>query len=161
MKRFLSLAMAFVLLASHCAVAQDEIRSLTKFRVLTKSGDRFVGIDGRLSQETLAGTLRNGEAIVIPTSDIRALDVYTGSQSGKWTVIGAGLGLLTSLTAILVVGTQEDRELNTGAAVGVTVIQPLSRGVSYEELYVSEIGNASYCAGDLCRLHGTEQDGCN
>lgn len=115
-----ALCCVLVLLLYQDISAQDSTRVMQRFRVLLKTGERIEGKNGVLSPASLEGTTKAGTTLNIQRSSIRALDVYAGSNMAKWGAVGAGLGLVTGLLAIIQVSADSDATLNEGAAVGVT-----------------------------------------
>ena len=113
-----------LLIVAQSVHAQETIKIFKQFRVLLKSGERYEGKEGHLSASDLEGTLKGGESMTIPRDDIRALDVSRGSNAGKYAMIGAGIGLLTSLTAALAAwsASEDDPllEFQGGTAVAIT-----------------------------------------
>jgi hypothetical protein len=114
------IAVILLLVLSQNAFSQTEVREFSRFRVLLRSGERFEGRDGRLTETGLEGTSSKGEAIKISMSNLRALDAATGSEAGKWALAGAGLGLASGLLAIMQVNLNDDLEVDSDAALVVT-----------------------------------------
>lgn len=105
--------------------AQEGVRELKNFRVLLRNGDRHEGKNGRLTEDSLEWAMKNGQPMTVPREEIRALDEARGSEAGKYAMIGAGIGLLSALTAALAASAaaadDPSLEFKGGAAIAVTV----------------------------------------
>jgi hypothetical protein len=95
--------------------------SLSRFRLLTDTGQHIEGKDARLTADSLVARRSDGVSITLSRDRIRALDVSKGTNAGRAAAIGAGIGLLTGLLAIIQVSTDDTRVLKKGAAAGLTV----------------------------------------
>jgi hypothetical protein len=104
--------------------AQEGVRELTNFRVLLRNGDRREGKNGRLTEDSLEWMMKNRQPMTVPREEIRALDESRGSEAMKYGAIGAGIGLLTALTAALwasaAAADDPSLEFKGGAAIAVT-----------------------------------------
>ena len=83
------------------ACAQSSEKVFERFRILLHTGQRMEGYEGLLTETALEGRRESGTAISIPLDDIRTLDVSRGSKASRYAAIGVGMGLLTSLYAVL------------------------------------------------------------
>jgi hypothetical protein len=112
-------------LVSFNVFAQKEGVVHPRFRALLQSGERIEGKNGYFTSADFIGVLDTGEELRISKNDIKVLDVSSGSKAGQYALMGAGVGLLTSLTAIISAASEvsedPDLELNTGAIVSVTL----------------------------------------
>ena len=125
--RNLSLYFIFLLvLFSNDVFAQKEGVVHPRFRALLNSGERIEGRDGYFTSTTFNGILNTGEEISVGRSDIKALDVSSGSKTLQYAGIGAGFGLLSSLLGVASAAIQASndpyRELNTGAIIPITLV---------------------------------------
>ena len=130
MKHLPLVVLALALFVPQRVSAQHADRTFHRFRMLLNSGDRIEGTDGILSDTTFRGRANAGNSIDVPRASIRALDVSTSSEAGKYAAIGAGLGLLTGLLAIAQVSADPTRVLNTDAATAVTAALTVGGGLS-------------------------------
>ncbi len=124
--RKLILTLFFVsVLLSNDVFAQKEGVIHPLFRALLQSGERIEGRNGYFTSTTFNGVLNTGQDISISRNDIRLLDVSEGSKVVQYTLIGAGVGLLISGTAIVMAASEaagdQYKELNTGAIIPVTL----------------------------------------
>jgi hypothetical protein len=97
-----------MLLSVQSISAKYSDTTFSRFRVLVRDGSRFEGNKGVLTATELRGTSTNGKSINIPRENLRALDRSTGTEAGKYGLIGAGLGLLTALMVVIEVNSSSD-----------------------------------------------------
>jgi len=105
------------------ACAQSTEGVFERFRLLLHTGERMEGYEGLLTETALQGRTESGTAISIPLQDIRSLDAARGSKARRNAFIGAGMGLLTSLYAVLSAASSPDESetLDTGKILPVTL----------------------------------------
>ncbi len=134
---FCSCAVFFLIYqTTYCQVIDQDVY---KYRVLLRTGQRIEIEKGQLTDTTLIDLSKQGTAREIPITDIRALDRRVGSQAVKGALIGTGLGLLTSVLAIVQVQSDPNRKLkdNAGAiCAGITVgcgVVGLLVGLAYDD----------------------------
>jgi|GEM_PF-3988967 len=94
------LAAVLILAAASQVTAEDTV-TLDRFRLLMTNGTRLEGNDGVLTAERLEGTSDDGLSLSVPRQEIRALDRHAGTKSGKYALIGAGLGFGSALLGYL------------------------------------------------------------
>ena len=99
----------------------SELEEFSRFRAVDVEGRRIDGVDASWDGSILRGETRDGDPVAIEREDLRLLDVRTGSHAGRFAAIGAGVGALLVLAAVIEVGSDPDAELRTGRAIGVGV----------------------------------------
>jgi hypothetical protein len=102
---------------------QNSNQSFNKYRALLNSGER-VEIEKGLLTDTALVNYSNNKPKEILLSDIRALDRRAGSHAIKGLLIGGGIGLLSSLYAVLEIQADPNRKLKDNAGeifAGITV----------------------------------------
>jgi len=78
------------------APASDEPRPVDEFLLIHKDGARISGRGGSLTATRFTGTSSDGEKIDLLPDDIGTLYRKEGSEAGKMTLYGAGVGLVLS-----------------------------------------------------------------
>lgn len=120
MRRILLISFVAVLLAQN-VYGQKEGVTHAKFRALLHSGERIVGKNGYFTLTNFHGTLNTGEEVTIEKSEIKLMDVSSGSKVFEGAALGAGIGLTVCLFAILDVAIDPLYELDNEAIGPVTL----------------------------------------
>lgn len=119
--KFIYLVISFLLLAQ-ISYSQNKEEVFEKYRALLKSGENVVIEQGQLTSSGLLDATNPQNKIVIPLSDIRALDRYSGTKALEYGLYGAGCGLLGSLLGIAQVQADPNKKLKDNAATIVIAI---------------------------------------
>jgi hypothetical protein len=102
------------------AIAQRASASFGGFVALLESGERVEGGTCIVSAEGLSGVTSAGVRISAPLSSVKSLFVTTGSEAGRFALLGGACGLGIGLAAILTVESQGNGNVNY-SNIGVLV----------------------------------------
>jgi hypothetical protein len=95
-------------------IAQGASASFGEFVVLLENGERVEGATCTLSAERLSGVASTGVRFSAPLSTVKALYITTGSESGRFALLGGACGLGIGLAVILSVESQGGGKVNYG-----------------------------------------------
>ncbi|UCD18079.1 MAG: hypothetical protein JSV44_03990 [Candidatus Zixiibacteriota bacterium] len=101
-----------VLMACQPSSAQDDSVTCSQFRVILNSGERIEGRNGILTSISLTGVSNKGRSIDIPRSEIWVIYRCSGSKAGKGALMGAGMGLITGIIAIIQLQADPEQEID-------------------------------------------------
>ncbi len=117
------MAAAIVLLLALASTlpAQDSPVECKQFRMLLTDGSHVNGKDGVLANGAFSGTSKDGSSVNLKIEEIRSMDRSVGSKAGEGALLGAGLGALSVLLAIMQVNSDPDREVDGSKVPAVLV----------------------------------------
>lgn len=123
MRLCISLASILVLIGlAPTTWAQDSTLTCAKYRLLLKKGGHEVGTGGVIRGGEFSGQASDGSQSNYKVSEILRLDRLKGSKGGDGALIGAGLGAVTAISAIIQVETDPNMELREDRVLPVTLI---------------------------------------
>ena len=94
-------AIFLLLILASTLPAQDSTVYCPHFRMLLTDGRHVTGKDGILDNGTFTGTSKDGSSVSLKVEEIRSMDRSVGTKAGTYALMGAGMGLVTVLFAVV------------------------------------------------------------
>lgn len=120
--RLLATVTSCVLVLAVGAVSQDHTIACKEFRMLLKTGKRVTGTEATITSTEFAGKAFDGTEIRYPLGDVRSVDREIGTQAGKGALIGAGIGALSIVYAIIQISADENTVVDNSKVFPVTAV---------------------------------------
>ncbi len=98
-----------LLVLSSTLAAQDLPVNCSRFRLLLPDGRNVTGKDGVLLNGMFTGTTQDGIAVNLKVEEIRSIDRRVGTKARQGALIGACLGALIAIIAVVQINGDPDK----------------------------------------------------